>query len=437
MMPGPRRSFGAFAWLAATWLVVMVCGAAAYPLLTSAFHQFSSDEVHPCLANRPPGALAVPRRTARLRSDSPPFEQVARFAASTASVGCHEHRQSSPQPRPGGERGEERGASRRLEVTARDVSRYMRHARCATFDTDGDTVLDRKEFEAVPQAGGRRLRRQRFDARVARGAPGLSFDEALVCEVFPESEASAWLQRYDRDGSRTLSRDEYRGIPELRRYVLGSDALGRDVFVRTLAGARISLFVGLMGTMLSVLIGVLWGATAGFVGGRADDAMMRVVDVLYGLPYMFIVILLTVVFGRSLLILVLAIGSVSWLTMARIVRGRVLETVGESYVEAAVALGAKGRRVLVRHVIPQTREVVLTFAALTMPTVMLQEAFLSFLGLGVQPPLTSWGAMASDASSMTVIVYYPWQILAPGLAFTVTLLALNLLADRFSAQRPK
>lgn len=385
-------------WLCGAWLTCIVLGAMFYPAIETNLTRFSGTETHPCLANRPPGAMAVPRSNARFRDDVGEYDRIA-------------------------------GSDRAL--TGRELSDYFSAQRFNQLDRDSSGDLDFSESRRLRLPGTKEFRRRQFTTLDLNQSGSLSRSEASdVLEIFPEAEAVDWLRTYDIDGSRTLSAAEFPGFPVPQPYLFGSDSLGRDVFARTLRGARISLLVGLLGTAVALFIGVLWGATAGFIGGRVDEVMMRAVDVLYGLPYMFIVILLTVMFGRSLLLLFVAIGAVSWLTMARIVRGRVLTVASEPYVEAAIALGAGRFRVLVRHIIPQTTDLVVTYAALTVPAVMLQEAFLSFLGLGVQAPLTSWGAMASDAASVTVIVNHPWQIIAPGLAFSLTLLSLNVLANR-------
>src|SRR6185436_5808716 len=168
------------------------------------------------------------------------------------------------------------------------------------------------------------------------------------------------------------------------------DELGRDAFARVIYGGRISLMVGVVATLVSLLIGVTWGATAGYRGGRLDDFMMRVVDILYSLPYIFLVILLLVFFSRSIVMLFVALGLVQWLTMARIVRGQVLSLKQQTFVEAARALGAGDARIIFRHIVPNTLGPVIVYTTLTVPAVILQEAFLSFLGLGVQPPNASW-----------------------------------------------
>lgn len=215
--------------------------------------------------------------------------------------------------------------------------------------------------------------------------------------------------------------------PPSLTHPFGTDELGRDLLARVLHGGRISLLVGLVGTLVSLLIGVTWGAVAGYRGGRTDEVMMRVVDVLYSLPYIFLVILLLVFFSRSLIMLFVALGLVQWLTMARIVRGQVLSLKQQTFIEAARALGAGDTRIIFRHIVPNTLGPVIVYTTLTVPAIILQEAFLSFLGLGVQPPAASWGTLVSDGAR--VLALFPWLVVFPGAALSLTLLAFNYLGD--------
>ena len=215
--------------------------------------------------------------------------------------------------------------------------------------------------------------------------------------------------------------------PPSAAHWFGSDELGRDLLTRVLYGARISLAVGVAATAVSLTIGVAYGAVAGWVGGRVDQAMMRLVDVLYGLPFIMFVIVLMVVVGRSLLNLFLALGAVEWLTIARITRGQVLALKARPFVEGARAVGVSGPRILWRHLLPNGIAPIIVYATLKIPDVMLDEALLSFLGLGVQPPMASWGSLAAEGAA--AMEAYPWLIVTPGLALATTLLALNFLGD--------
>ena len=208
---------------------------------------------------------------------------------------------------------------------------------------------------------------------------------------------------------------------------LGTDIHGRDLMTRLMYGGRISLMVGFAATAVSLVIGVLWGAIAGYVGGFTDTVLMRIVDILYALPFMIFIILLMVVFGRSLLLLFLAIGLIEWLTMARIVRTQVMNIRNQEFVSAAVVTGLSHWQIISRHIIPNIIGPVIVYITLTIPSVMLLEAFLSFLGLGIQPPQSSWGVLISGG--VETMEEYPWLLLFPGLTLSATLFALNFLGD--------
>jgi len=210
-------------------------------------------------------------------------------------------------------------------------------------------------------------------------------------------------------------------------YWLGTDTLGRDQFSRILYGARVSLLVGFVATAVALVIGVSWGIVAGFFGGKIDSIMMRIVDILYGLPFIIFIVLLMVIFGRNIWLLFLAIGAVEWLTMARIVRGQVLTLKNQEFVLSAQAMGVRNLSLFFRHILPNILGTIAVYATLTIPQVMLLEAFLSFLGLGVQPPMSSWGTLIRyGVESMEE---HPWMLIFPGLIFTITLFCLNFFGD--------
>ncbi len=244
------------------------------------------------------------------------------------------------------------------------------------------------------------------------------------------------------DAMRRPSLSEVRAAPSTT-HLLGTDELGRDLLARTLYGGAISLSLGLLAAGLAVVIGTAYGAFAGYVGGRCDEIMMRIVDVLYALPYMLLVMLLTVSLGAWLerwhvvgtewsrfIVLALAIGCVSWLTMARVIRGQVLSLREQPFIEAARAMGFPTGRILLRHILPNLIGPIVVFATLTVPQAILQESFLSFLGIGVQPPQATWGSLAADGVRLLNPIRFDWWLVVfPCTALALTLLALNFVGD--------
>ena len=210
-------------------------------------------------------------------------------------------------------------------------------------------------------------------------------------------------------------------------HLFGTDELGRDLLVRTLVGGRISLTVGLLATLVSVSLGVAWGAVAGFMGGRVDALMMRIVDILYAIPYLLIAIMMVTILGRDFYLVVLTISAFSWMDMARVVRGQTLSIRSKEYVEAARAIGVPTWRIIFSHVVPNLLGIVVIYTSITVPGVILTESVLSFLGLGVQEPMTSWGVLIHDGAN--VMASSPWMIWFPGAALTITLYCANFIGD--------
>jgi oligopeptide transport system permease protein len=277
-----------------------------------------------------------------------------------------------------------------------------------------DTVEQSRRPESLWADAWKRLRRNR--AAVAAGVFLIVLSAVVV--------AAPWIPGIADPAAQDL---KLSATPPSAAHWFGTDELGRDTFARTVYGGRISLLVGLVATLVSLLIGVSYGAISGYRGGKIDELMMRAVDVLYSLPYIFLVILLLVFFSRSILMLFVALGLVQWLTMARIVRGQILSLKHQTFVESARALGASDSAIIFRHLVPNTLGPVIVYTTLTVPAVILQEAFLSFLGLGVQPPDASWGTLVSDGARL--IALFPWLVIFPGVALSLTLLCFNFLGD--------
>jgi len=210
-------------------------------------------------------------------------------------------------------------------------------------------------------------------------------------------------------------------------HLLGTDALGRDLLARLLMGLGVSMAIGLVATVVSLIIGVAWGAIAGYIGGRTDEVMMRIVDTLYSLPFIFFVILLMVTFGRNIFLIFVAIGAVEWLTMSRIVRGQTLSLKHKEFVEAARAAGLGRGRIITRHIVPNLLGPVVVYVTLTIPAVIIAESFLSFLGLGVQPPMASLGTLINAGALDMELA--PWLLIFPSLVMIVTLMCFNFIGD--------
>ena len=252
--------------------------------------------------------------------------------------------------------------------------------------------------------------------------PPLADKEPYFC---PQHD---FVHLYEKDASCYLCNtplQSARGKPS--RHLMGTDELGRDLCAAVFKGGRVSLAVGFAATAVSLVIGVIWGAVAGYFGGRLDQLLMRIVDVLYALPFLIFVILLMVMFGREFILLFFAIGFVEWLTMSRIVRAQVMALKNQEFVEAAVALGYSRMRIIFRHLLPNLLGPIIIYTTLTVPAVMLLESVLSFLGLGVQAPDTSWGMLIKQGSES--MEDYPWLLLFPAAFFSITLFSLNFIGD--------
>ena len=262
-------------------------------------------------------------------------------------------------------------------------------------------------------------------ARRLRSNPGAVAAAAALSAILVMTWLGPWISPND---SRTLDWLHIAARPGMQSsHWFGTDRLGRDLFVRTLAGTRVSIAIGLAASVISLLVGVSYGAIAGYIGGRTDHLMMRLIEILSGLPLIFFVIFLTVIFGRSDYLLFFAIGAVGWLTMARIVRGQTLSIRQREFIEAAIASGAGTGRIILRHVVPNVIGPVIVYATLTVPQIILFESFLSFLGLGIQEPGASLGTLIAEGAGEMEAA--PWILLVPGSFLAVLLLCLNIFGD--------
>ena len=287
----------------------------------------------------------------------------------------------------------------------------LRRPLLAVFQRRGTFVAERSLWQDC--------RRRLAGNRAAMVATGL-LSLVLFLAIFGPSVSP---YRYDQIDAQFV-----RTAPDVaNRHYFGTDANGRDLFVRVLYGARVSLAVGVLATLVSLIIGVSYGAVAGYVGGRIDNLMMRFVDVMYSLPFMFFVIVLMVVFGRNIFLIFIALGAVEWLTMARIVRGQAKSLKEKEFIQAARVAGVGPAGIIARHLVPNLLGPVIVYATLTIPQVILVESFLSFLGLGVQEPMTSWGVLIHEGAREMEVT--PWMLLFPAVFLSVTLLCFNTLGD--------
>lgn len=399
--------------LIVTFMAICALG---YPLISSSITRFTLDEQHLFVVPKPPGSRSVPSTYYRMMPPEGPlaFENVDTDGDGYISEG--------------------------------EIEQAYRRYEFAQVDTDGDGLLSYQEYvdaplslappEFIPDCASWKIAKRSMAPPEDRSvfecdanADGMmEFEQAgKLVALVSASEARDILNRFDSDSDLGISAQEYVGLPRPEINRLGTDKLGRDLLTRLVFGARISLAVGLLATLVSLLIGVTWGATAGFLGGKVDNIMMRIVDVMYGMPFMILIILLVSVFGSDIVILFIALGAIQWLTMARIVRGQVISLKEQEFVEAARCIGVSTPGIIFKHLIPNALGPIIVYTTLTVPAVMLEEAFLSFLGLGIQAPLTSWGALASEGRQ--IMGTAPWVIIASGAALAITLMSLNFLGD--------
>ncbi len=288
-------------------------------------------------------------------------------------------------------------------------------ARYTAPSSDEGANLTRKEKDAIADAE-REITRARRDIAIEEGRVLLSEEEKQQIEDLKVRIASE---------TEVIDGDEVK--IHQRKYLFGTDYLGRDMLARTIWGGQMSIAIGLIGGITSVLIGLFFGAIAGYVGGKTDYIIMRVVDIMYSMPYMMLVIILMALFGRSIVLMFVALSLVSWLTVARVVRGQIISLKNSEYVEAARSMGASSARIIFRHLVPNTFGIIIVYTTLRVPVFIQMEAFLSFLGLGISAPYASWGSLIGDA--VEGMNAYPWRLFFPAIAMTIFLFAMNFLGD--------
>lgn len=308
----------------------------------------------------------------------------------------------------------------RVEWTAEDQELIKQsienaRARATAPSSPGGEEITRKEKDAIADAE-RRITRERRDLAVEDGRVNLSEEELSELEE---------MRQLIESETEVIDGEEVK-VHE-RKYLFGTDYLGRDMLARTIWGGQMSIAIGLIGGITSVFIGLFFGAIAGYVGGKTDYIIMRVVDILYSMPYMMLVIILMALFGRSIILMFVALSLVSWLTVARVVRGQIISLKNSEYVEAARSMGASSGRIIFRHLVPNTFGIIIVYTTLRIPVFIQMEAFLSFLGLGISAPYASWGSLIGDA--VEGMRAYPWRLFFPAAAMTIFLFAMNFLGD--------
>ncbi|MFW5712516.1 MAG: ABC transporter permease subunit [Spirochaetota bacterium] len=308
----------------------------------------------------------------------------------------------------------------RVDWTAEDrelIENAIENARAKVTapSSPGGEEITRKEKDAIADAE-RKITRERRDIAIEEGRVNLTEEDQRELEE---------MQQQIETETEMIDGEEVK-VHE-RKYLFGTDYLGRDMVARTIWGGQMSIAIGLIGGITSVLIGLFFGAIAGYVGGKTDYIIMRVVDILYSMPYMMLVIILMALFGRSIILMFVALSLVSWLTVARVVRGQIISLKNSEYVEAARSMGASSARIIFRHLVPNTFGIIIVYTTLRIPVFIQMEAFLSFLGLGISAPYASWGSLIGDA--VEGMRAYPWRLFFPAAAMTIFLFAMNFLGD--------